>query len=233
MLFPIIGVGLLLAILLKSARSGERVTEVTSQYVVSTWGGIIAPLAKAANLNLQYVLRWIEVESGGNPCAVGNPKALGPDGTPKELGIVQLYNPDDLIKLKATGAELRAYCVPGTQRVSRVLTPAEMLRQAQLAIDLIVSCRKSAAADLLKVGATWDSQSRDFYNLIKLQHGLPGISRSGIPATSKFLGHAPRDWVEFRQTLSKVKLDPGTEAYRFQFDGILNNAEKTGAVVPQ
>jgi len=201
-------------------------------YPVSIWRALIKKLAPAS-LDVEFVLKWIEVESNGNPCAVGSFKSFGPDGNPLEMGIGQFYNPDDLVRLKLTGSELRAYCIPGTQRASRVLTPTEMTRQAQAMIDLIKSCQASATNDLRSVGATWSPRGRDFYKLTKLQHGLPGLPRMGMPAVTKKLGHAPRDWQEFRTTLASVKLDSNTEKYRDGFAKILNNAEKTAAVVQE
>jgi hypothetical protein len=55
----------------------------------------------------------------------------------------------------------------------------------------------------------------------------------GMPAVTKKLGRAPRDWQEFRTTLASVKLDSNTEKYRDGFAKILDNAEKTAAVVQE
>ena len=76
-------------------------------YPVSIWRALIKKLAPAS-LDVEFVLKWIEVESNGNPCAVGSLKAFGPDGNPREMGIGQFYNPDDVVRLKLTGSELRA-----------------------------------------------------------------------------------------------------------------------------
>lgn len=213
------------------------------------WAKLLAPICLREGINLSYTLAWIGVESAGNPCSVGDPRAVGPDGNPREIGIVQLFNPDDLDKLGVTGKELRAYCFPGMhpvkykgrsvlgflQTMLRPMTSAEMQKQAQAAVGKLRLDMQSALKDLIGVNANvndntqWGPGGRSFLALVKLQHALPGISRSGMPAVTKQLGRPPRDWQEFRATLPRVKLDKKTEAYRNDFPKLLNNAEKTAA----
>ncbi len=214
------------------------------------WGQALAPQCQRAQIPLPYALQWLAIESGGNPCTVGDPRAHGPDGNPREVGVAQFYNPDDLIRLRVTGTQLRAYCVPGdqhtvvyrgravrgfSQALSRPLTPAEVAQQAEMTVDLIQRCRTTATADLTAVhaGPTWSPDRRDFWALVKLQHGLPGISRAGLPAVTRKLGRPPKDWKEFADTLSSVTLDPETEKYRAQFPTILDNAERCARAVPE
>ena len=104
------------------ARAARRVPGVN----VARWTALLVPGCLANGIQLPYALKWIEIESGGNPCAIGDPSQRGPDGQPRELGIAQLHNPDDLRRVGVTGAELRAYCVPGTAAMSRAMTIAEM-----------------------------------------------------------------------------------------------------------
>jgi hypothetical protein len=188
------------------------------------------------------------MESGFNACAVGNPAEHGPDGEPRELGIAQLYNPDDLARFRVTGAQLRAYCVPGdqheihyrgrvvrgfSQELSRPLTAEEIQTQADLLVGLIHFCMGSANRDLRAVdaGAAWGPLTRSYWALVKLQHGLPGLSRSGLSAVHRRLGRAPRDWSEFRASLAQVTLDGNTEKYRGDFGPILDNAERCASVI--
>lgn len=207
-------------------------TEVKSEpipkYDTMFWQEHLRPFCEAENIPLVYALRWVEIESGGNPCAIGAPGQLGPDGYPRELGIAQFYNPDDLTFLHLTGHGLRAYCGKDN-KPNRALTPAEVKEQAEATVDLIAKCRGAAARDLAKVGATWSEH--DELCLTKLQHGLPGLSRSGLPAVTKQLGRAPKGWDEFAATLNQVTLDPGTERYRGVIKGILENARSTASVV--
>jgi hypothetical protein len=215
------------------------------------WSRILAPMCAsgpAPRPQLPYVLRWIDLESGGNPCEVGYPPARGPDGQPLELGIAQLYNPDDLglADPPLTGAELRAYCVPGDQheisyrgrivrgfsgRMSRPMTPDEMGRQAESAIGLVRRCAASAARDLASIdaGPQWAPDRRGFWAIAKLQHGLPDLSHQGLPAVTQKLGRPPASWREFRDTLGAVTMRPNVEKYRADFPRILDNAEACAA----
>lgn len=214
---------------------------------IAAWSAILAPMAVAADLQLPYVLKWVTMESGGNPCEVGDPRQHGPDGQPREVGIAQFYNPDDLTRAGTAGSALRAYCVPGDQHVVRykgkvvrgfsqamirALTPAEMAQQATMTIGLVSDSARDATRDLAAVhaGAGWGRSRRDFWTLVKLRHGLPGLSRSGLAAVTKRLGRPPSGWREFRANLALVQLDPKTEAYRGEFDRILDNAEQCASV---
>jgi hypothetical protein len=222
-------------------------TRVTTSPNVEQWASFLAPGCLAHGIQLPYALKWIDLESGGNPCAVGYPAARGPDGCPRELGIAQLYNPDDLQRFGVTGAQLRAYCVPGNDHaitykgrtvrgfssaLLRPLTADEMQAQADAAVALIARCMTTATADLVGVhaGATWSRSTRSYWALVKLQHGLPGLSRSGLPAVTRRLQRPPMGWQEFKDTLGSVQLDRGTMQYRDDFPRLLHNAEQCASV---
>lgn len=212
---------------------GKEPPIMSQTYPLSNWRPVVDAVAipEAVKLGLdplqfaRFAMEWIKVESGGKPCAVGKLTSHGPDGEPRELGLFQIYNPDDLVRLKISSKALRAYCVPGSQECSRPLTADEMRYQVDSGIKLISWCVRSARNTLAANGASWGE--KDMYRACKLVHGLPGILKSGIPATKKKLGHAPHSWSEFRATLANVVLDAGTEKYRSSFDRILDNAEKT------
>lgn len=226
------GLGILVGV--RKGSSASLGTSPVDRPALKAWRPIIASLLPST-LDLDFVMKWIEVESGGNPCAVGNFKQRGPDGHPREMGIGQFYNPDDLVRIKLTGDQLRAYCIPETQKLSRPLTPEEMRQQAKATIDLILYCRERAIRDLSGVGApmneAWNPKARDFYALIKLQHGLPGIPKKGFPAVTRLLGHPPRSFAEFSEAISHVNLGEATERYRASIPRILANAVKTASVV--
>lgn len=149
---------------------------------VSDWSALLAPACLQAGIQLAYALRWGEIESGWNPCAIGYPAAHGGEvagrrpwkDCPLEIGIAQFYNPDDLLALGMTGTQLRAYCVPGDQhdvpvkdrstgkirvvkgfssKMSRPITREEMAVQVGGMLGLIKRCMASATRDLTSVGA--------------------------------------------------------------------------------
>src|SRR5262245_23473418 len=127
-----------------AADPGQRSDGKISPPGLDEWAAILAPMCAARGIQLPYALNWISMESGGNPCEIGYPPAKGPDGMPREMGIGQFYNPDDLRRLGLTSTQLRAYCVPGddhevmfrgkkvrgfSRDMKRPMTPAEMLDQ--------------------------------------------------------------------------------------------------------
>jgi hypothetical protein len=222
---------------------------------VAQWAPFLAPGCVRYGIQLPYALKWVDLESGGNPCEVGYPPAHGTGGpwpnAPREMGIVQFYNPDDLQALGLTADALRAYCVPGdqhpttfngkvvrgfSQAATRALTPAEMTQQADGAIGLIRQSMTSATRDLIGVraGPSWSPSTRNYWALVKLQHGLPQVSHVGLSAVTKHLGRPPNSWHEFRTTLADVRLDDATEKkYRADFDRVLDNAEACASVVAE
>ncbi len=230
-----------------SAGMAKIVSTNVKPPTLEEWARMMAPACKAAGCPVPYAVKWLDMESGGNPCAIGYPPAKGPDGNPREMGIAQFYNPDDVKRFGLTGDELRAYCVPGDQheimwkgkrikgfsgKLLRNLTPDEITRQADAAVKLIKRSMTSATSDLMGVhaGTAWSPRQANYWTLVKLQHGLPGVARSGMPAVTKFLGRAPSGWKEFRATLPKVKLDAGTEKWMKdnpgRIEAILDNAEE-------
>lgn len=214
----------------------------------AVWSAALAAGCMRADIPLAYALRWGEIESGFNPGAVGNPTERGPDGYPREMGIAQLYNPDDLdvVSPPLTGAELRAYVIPGdwheifykgklvrgfSQQLLRPLTSAEIARQAESLVGLIARCDRRATSQLSAVGATgpgWSRSGRGYWALVKMRHGYPVLSSQGLPAIAKLLGRPPASWKEFTANLARAQ-----PRYAGIVPRIVSNAEKTAAAIPE
>jgi hypothetical protein len=232
------------------ARSAERSPAVPAPapavpagqppvYSVATWLPYVQPLAVAAGIPTAYAQKWNEVESAGQPCAVGWPFASFDGVHPLESGIAQLYGPDDYKALGIDPAAFRAYCAPRYMRTykdangkqqqalafsqnhTRALIPAEMNAQAKALIDKIVI--SAHLADQLLAGR-WDRSSFDYWAFVKLRgHGIPALAAC-IPIVADYLGHFP-SWAEFRanvhqpEVLEKIRLQQ-PEAYKHLGDWV-------------
>jgi len=242
-LLPLGLVVLIIASQTRSARAnslGEQKMDPT--YPPSAWAPVVASLisSKYPRVKMAPALKWIADESGGNPCAWGDPPPEGTaeDGNPREIGIGQLYNPDDFNRLKITSSSLRAYCVPGSQRLSRKLSPQEMIDQVTYTVmePIMWGMEK---VDTLAAQYTLPWGEVDYWKLVKAPHALPGIINTGFPAVVKKLGRTPGDWNEFRQVLGMdsdevrqkaLKRQPMTdeEKTRWRWMRALDACEKIG-----
>ena len=208
----------------------------TDTVAIKKWEPITIAIAVPAKIPWQYAQAWIAIESSGNPCAIGEKNKYGPDGNPKEMGLFQLYNPDDLKSLKATGDELRAYCIPGTQKLSRVMTSVEIRRHVELGIGLILKCKRRADQFLTANKVNWSPSGRDYWRFVKLYHALPAIVSPGLSDVCKALGYPPRTWSEFRAAYEKLnpraRFNPNVEKQDGYYRA-LDNAQWTGGAVPE
>lgn len=225
--------GVLLSTKVARARSATSQSESPMSndpdYPPSVWEPIVRTLLSTApysRLDFRAVMAWGDMESGWNACAIGEPGDTY-QGQPREIGLGQLYNPDDFNRIKlVTPAKLRAYCIPGTQRRSRKLTADEMIEQVRYTILDPMTWGVAKANEAVHAYGLSAWSVPDFYKLVKAPHALPGIIGSGLPAVVKKLGRAPQSWNEFRQTLGMD--DP--EARRKATSGLraqMTDAEKT------
>jgi hypothetical protein len=119
-------------------------------YSLQSWAPIVARLIPqvAPRAPQAFVMKWLEIESGGNPCAVGDPGQLGPDGNPAEIGIGQLYNPDDFVAFGARAGDFRAYCQPAAPLSAAYRQARADLSNAQgdVALQTAAKARMATAA---------------------------------------------------------------------------------------
>lgn len=194
------------------------------------WSDVLAP--RLGNTPLEFVLKWIAVESGGNPCATGAVSG----SFVKEAGIGQVYfeSPSQRT-FGVTLGELRAACSGTSQAQQRDLTGAELAAQADSLMAMVHHFEDVATQQLGRFdGLSWNT--RDFYCLVKLQHGLPGIPKSYL-SSAVFGEEAPVDWGTFRAAVESMSIsdlsniDNGTARYASGFGKVFNNAEKTASVL--
>lgn len=194
---------------------------------VESWRGLVTEMANG--IPVEFLLNWIRVESGGNPCSVG---IKG-----KEAGIAQTYHPDD-DKYGATFSQLRAACDGDTSKLARPLTDAERRLQVIVLVNYVTAAANTVRAQLLGAGATWVDAgplSRDFWRMVKLRHALPAIPAYCLKAYRSAVGKPPPDWQTWRrwfESLSAsevVKINSVLQNWSSseQRARLLNNAEKT------
>jgi hypothetical protein len=150
-------------------------------------------------------MAWLAIESGGKPCAIGEPGKVGPDGNPLELGLWQAYNPDDIKPAGVTGTDLRAYCLPGSQSLARAMTNAEIAQHMALGVSMINSKRAYADHYLAANGVAWNTAGPDYWAMVKAVHAYPPIVNTGVHQVTQHLGRAPSSWQEFRAVYEQLE----------------------------
>jgi hypothetical protein len=153
---------------------------------VEKWRTLVA--ANAQGLPLEFLLAWMQYESGGNPAALG---AI------TEVGLFQI----DMQDGPRFGGDLdtlhRNFAPAASQTATRPLTDAEKRLQVTTGVAMVKAYRDASRTKLAAVGASWTEGSSDFWNLVKLHHGLPAIPRDFLPAFKRAKGSAPGSWSEW------------------------------------
>lgn len=195
---------------------------------VEQWRPLMQRLA--GDLPVDFLMAFIDEESGGNPCSLGIPNV--------EAGIFQTFHPPD-DRFGATFGQLRAACSGPV--LFRQMEPDEQELQVSSGVGLVRDLRNRARAALAAVGATWPEATTDFWNFVKLGHGLPAMQTDLMRQMASSLGHAPRTWNEFRDTALSMSpgefppslvgfaAAPSTGGRQNRIADVLANAEKAGA----
>jgi hypothetical protein len=231
--------------------SGVPMADVS--YSPATWAPLVQQLLGEpafARINMSFAMEWLTIESGGNPTSIGSPGQTGPDGFPREIGLGQIYNPDDFARMKITPGPFRAYALVSTadetralaaqylaaysakdsttmhaialkmSSRSRALTTDEMDAQVRYTLLLPIA-HDMAIADADVIAYGLRAWSApDYWKLVKAPHALPAILGHGMPAVIKKLDRAPTSWAEFRTVLGMDKND--------QWNRALNACEACG-----
>lgn len=91
---------------------GHRVSAVSQDPRVAAWQTLVRQLiaSEFPRVDDRFAMAWLAMESGGNAVAVGDPGRLGQGSQePAEIGLGQLYNPDDFHAFGIDPAAFRAY----------------------------------------------------------------------------------------------------------------------------
>lgn len=104
-----------------------------------------------------FARKWLEIESGGNPTAVGDPGQLGEGSSePAEIGLGQLYNPDDFRHFGISPQAFRAYAPAAAPLAAEYRQAQADAHAAQASGDRAAY----AAAIARQKAAAWQEQSR-------------------------------------------------------------------------
>lgn len=191
------------------------------------WRPLVARMA--GDLPVDFLMAFIDEESGGNVCSLGIPGV--------EAGLFQTFHPSD-DRQGATFSQLRTAC-SGSSLV-RELTSDEAQLQVQVGMNKVRELRERARATLRAVGATWLEASTDFWKWVKLGHGLPAMQADLMRQISGSLGRAPRTWDEYKdlvlslpansfpQSLIGFSNAASTRGRQNRIADVIANAEQAG-----
>lgn len=174
------------------------------QYDAATFGPIVRRLiaTEYPRVNEAFAMKWGAIESDWNPCAVGNPGQIeSGSGQPAEIGLGQLYNPDDFHAFHQDPAAFRAYA-PAAAPIAAAYRQAKSdLAAAQAAHDQVAignaKARMNAAARQIQsrtrplTAQEMDDQVR-WTLLAKIQQGILNADR--IVATYALGWSVPDYW---------------------------------------
>jgi hypothetical protein len=173
------------------------------------WAPLLAQLGPDVPLAASQA--WIDQESSGNVCAIGNKPALG-QKYPQEYGLSQLDVNDPTNVAIMSQSNARSPCQnSGASRGDwevqlRPLTDAERAMHAKAALDHMRAAR--AHAHEQTVGWGWDINGTETWKLAKLYHAGPAYVRLAR-VVAKALGRPPHDFVEFQVHANGAGLQAG------------------------
>lgn len=196
----------------KSPDQLPQATGIPITISVESWRVLATSLGTPLAIPANVTLAWVQKESGGNPCSIG--ETVNP---PQEYGIAQLYYPSD--EAISSRANLRSACATSQvtnteiakmdraqkarvraelERLARPLTDAEKLAQMKATVGLIQKCRGAAGVYADRAKVKWGQPDR--WKLVKLYHNLP-VMVALLPDVTQKLGHPPASWDEYKRTV--------------------------------
>lgn len=191
------------------------------------WRSQLASMAPDIPTN--FLIAWLEEESGGNPCSLG----ITTPGK-QEAGIWQTMHPQD-DKYGATYDQLRQGCTGQT-----VTDASAVDNTAQMAgINMVRDYMARTTAQLAAVGVPWGPDSSDYWKAVKSIHGLPCILSDLLPRVVAKSG-PPATWDDFRDKVMQMSpsemgagcaaffVSPSHEGTQNRLDDIFSNATKAG-----
>jgi hypothetical protein len=147
----------------------------------------------ALDMPTDFLIAWIDVESGGNACNYTTSTGS------VEAGIWQLMSPGNMQTAQTTIAEQHPSppCASGANSfVARSgLSDAQADLQIKPGLRYVRACRDLARAQLAKYGYDWSERDWSFWAMVKMVHVAPAalgpMLQWGINANG---GTPPADW---------------------------------------
>jgi hypothetical protein len=183
--------------------------------------------AIAPDIPQDFLIAWLDKESGGNPCSTGIPGV--------EAGIFQTYHPAD-DRFGATFAQLRQGC---TGQMITDMSAIDYNLQAMSGINFVRGKIAAAQQHLAYAGVNWPMNSSDFWKAVKQEHALPCVMGEILPQVTAQFGPPP-DFATFREQammLSPAQVSsacaafmmaPSVRGLRNRVEDTMENAEEVG-----
>ena len=163
------------------------------------------PLAEtmAGDIPIDFIIAWIDKESGGNPCNRTTDPLLF------EVGIGQFCTAgdcaDNLTMAATTSAAQHPVppCIPGANSYATYasLSPSQQTDQMQALVTYIKNARNRVDDYLSSAGTIWIDNGEDYWKLVKMVHALPHAIVVGLPACTAATGQPCDDWNGFASAI--------------------------------
>lgn len=158
---------------------------------------------RAGDLPVDPILKWIEMESGGDMDSRGM--------AGREIGIFQLDYPGDGKRYGGSFAQLEDIARRSNERENPFdlswLTAEELDAEVGAGIRMMHGARKTVREVLAKNGIAWPESSFDFGTAIKQIHATPAVITQLIPKITKRDGKPPADWNELHRLVNEFPVD--------------------------
>lgn len=165
--------------------------------------------ARAGDLPVDPLLRWIEMESGGDMDSRGMPN--------REIGIWQLDYPGDGKKFGGSFAQLEDIARRSNERSNPFdlswLSDEELDVEVGAGIRMITAARNTVRRVLGENGIAWPESSFDFGTAIKQIHATPAVITELLPKITKREGRPPANWKELHRLVNEFPIDQMSGVY--------------------
>lgn len=153
---------------------------------------------RAGDLPVDPILKWIEMESGGDMDSRGMPN--------REIGIFQLDYPGDGKRYGGSFEQLADIARRSNERSNPYdlswLSDAELDAEVGAGIRMMHGARNTVRDVLARNGIAWPESSFDFGSALKQIHATPAVITELIPKITKRDGKPPASFHELHQLVN-------------------------------